>query len=140
MKIKDIQLPAESVQLLIAARKQIRMVERARKSLQIEKEKRTLVRSPRLDGMPRAPRNTNRIEDRYIHLETFYHRIEQEESILQQAREEARRVICYLPDKLQDFCFWYYLEGMSVPDVAAWIERDISTCWKYKKAIEGETA
>jgi len=138
MRIKEVQLPAESVQTLIAARKQARMVERARKRLQIEQEKRPLVKSPRLDGMPRAPRNTSGLEGRYIQLEPFHQRIEQEESRLQQARDEARRIICYLPDKLQDFCFWYYIEGMSMEDTAAWLDRDISTCWRYKKVIEKE--
>lgn len=138
MKIKEVQLPAESVQTLIAARKQARMVERARKRLQIEQEKCTLVKSPRLDGMPRAPRNISGLEGRYIQLEPFHHRIEQEESRMQQVRDEARRIICYLPDKLQDFCFWYYIEGMSMEDTAAWLDRDISTCWRYKKVIEKE--
>ena len=138
MKIKDVQLSVESVQILIRTRKQHRMVERARKIYEQERKEHTIISSPRLDGMPRGSRNPSGLEKRYIHLEKFEQRLAEEEKNLLQAQEEARRVIYSLPDALQDFCFWYYFEGMSMPEVAAWLDRDISTCWRHKKAIERE--
>lgn len=139
-RIKDIQLPAERVQMLIHTRKQHRAVERAYKCYQTEKADRPILSSPRMDGMPRASLNTGGLERRYIHLEKYRQRLEREQKALQQAQEKARTILYSLPDSLQDFCYWYYLEGMNMPDVAKWMERDISTCWRYKKAIEGETA
>ena len=136
MKIKDVQLSAESTQLLIRARKQHSIVARARKRYELECADRPIISSPRMDGMPRGSRNLSGLEKRYIHLEKFEQRLAKEEKILQQAQKEARNVIYSLPDALQDFCFWYYFEGMSMPEVAAWLDRDISTCWRYKKAIE----
>lgn len=140
MRIKDVQLPVESVRTLTRVRKQHRMVERARKCYENERADRPIISSPRMDGMPRGSSKYVGLDSRYIHLEKFEQRIVREEKILQQAQKEARSVIYSLPDALQDFCFWYYLEGLSMPEVAAWLDRDISTCWRYKKAIEQETA
>ena len=140
MKIKDTHLPAASVQALMSSRNLHNAVARAYARCKQAREERPLVSSPRLDGMPRSSFKTSVIEKRYISLEKYEERIAEKEKALQQAQEEAKRVIYGLPDALQDFCFWYYIEGMSMPDVAAWIDRDISTCWRYKKVIEQETA
>lgn len=140
MRIKDIQLTADSTQALISARKQIKVLERAYKRYKLEQDDRPILSSPRLDGMPRGSNNSSGLERRYISLEKYQKRIEQEERRLEQAREKARQVIYTLPDILQDFCYWYYIEGMTMQNVAAWIDRDISTCWRYKRIIEPETA
>lgn len=136
MKIKDTQLPAASVQALMRSRTLHNAVARAYARCKQAREARPLVSSPRLDGMPRGSQNTSGLEKRYISLEKYEQRIVEEEKALQQAQEEAKRVIYGLPDALQDFCFWYYIEGMSMPEVAAWIDLDISTCRRYKKVIE----
>lgn len=140
MKIKDTQLPASSVQALMSSRKLHNAVSRAYACYKHAREKCPIVSSPRLDGMPRSSFKTSGIEKRYISLEKYEQRIAEKEKALQQAQEEAKRVIYSLPDVLQDFCFWYYIEGMSMPEVSVWIDRDISTCWRYKKVIERETA
>ena len=136
MKIKDVQLPAESVHMLILPRKLRGSVARAYARCKRAHEERPILTSPRLDGMPHGNYKTSGIEKRYISLEKYELRIAEEERALQQAQEDAKRIIYGLPDLLQDFCFWYYIEGMSMSEVAAWIDRDISTCWRYKKIIE----
>ena len=140
MKIKDIRLPDESTRILINARQQLQRVERAYKRCQNAEKEHTLISSPRMDGMPRGTRTPYGLEKRYIDLEKYHRQVKQEESKLQELREKAQQVIYSLPDILQDFCSWYYVEGMSMPDVAAWIDRDISTCWRYKRVIEGDAA
>lgn len=136
MRISEIHLPIESIQTLKRVQLQARAVERERERLRIKRAENPLIRSPRLDGMPRGSREPSGLENRYIRLEEYHQRVEREESKLEQYREEARRIIAYLPDKVQDFCFWHYIEGVSVQDAATYIDRDISTCWRYKRVIE----
>ena len=136
MRIKEIHLPIESIQTLKRVQQQARVVERARKQLMIKQEENPLIKSPRMDGTPRGSRFFTGLENRYIRLEEYQQRVEREENRLDQACEEARKVIYTLPDKVQDFCFWHYIEGISVQEAAAYIDRDISTCWRYKRAIE----
>ena len=140
MRIKDLQLPDSSVQALRSARKQLQAVIRAQKRYRLEQAARPLVKSPYLDGMPRGSPSTSGLERRYIGLEAFQQRMEQEERRLKAAREEAQRVIYTLPDILQDFCWYYYIEGMDMQAVSMLIERDISTCWRYKRGIEQNAA
>lgn len=140
MRIKDIRLSSESVQALIRVRKLHSAVARAYARRKQARENRPIVSSPRLDGMPRGLLKTSGLEKRYISLEKYEQRIAEEEKALQQAQEEAKQIIYSLPDSLQDFCHWYYIEGMVMQDVAVWIDRDISTCWRYKRIIERDAA
>lgn len=93
MKIKDTQLPAASVQALMRSRTLHNAVARAYARCKQAREARPLVSSPRLDGMPRGSQNTSGLEKRYISLEKYEQRIVEEEKALQQAQEEAKRVI-----------------------------------------------
>lgn len=95
------------------------------------------IRSPGLDGMPRARGCApSGVMLRYEKREAMREVIEKESAVLREYEQAARREMDLMRPELYAFCAVYYLAGMRMEEVMEAIDRSERQCARYRKEIE----
>ena len=95
------------------------------------------IRSPGLDGMPRARGCTpSGVMLRYEKREAMREVIEKESAVLREYEQAARREMDLMRPELYAFCAVYYLAALDIDEAAEAISRSKRQCERYRAEIE----
>lgn len=121
---------------LKAARRQLETVRSVRQKCNEIVSAHKTVKAQTFDGMPHSRRLPVGMDGSASQAEELLAMLEREERKLKQCCAEAKRIIDRLPEELEGFCSYYYLQGMSVQNTAWMMGRSERTAWTYKAFIE----
>ena len=126
----------KELQILKYTRRQLEIVNSARKRCSEIVSAHKVVKSPRLDGMPRGNNLPHGFDGSASECEVLLDMLKREEKKLRQYRNAAQKIIDRFPPSIYGFCLYYYLEGMSVEKTARMIDRSERAAWEYKVFVE----
>ena len=126
----------KELRILKYTRRQLEIVNNARKRCNEVVTAHKSVKSPRIDGMPRGNHQPHGLDGSASECEAILDMLKREEKKLKQYRDAAQKIINRFPPAIYGFCLYYYLEGMSVERTARMIDRSERAAWEYKAFIE----
>ena len=94
-------------------------------------------RSPGFDGMPGGGGVPCGLDGSKERNDAELKRLEEAQDTLSALQIEAEKIIGGLDWRLSIFARLYFIEALEVQEIAAQIEKDDSTCWRYLRTING---
>ena len=122
--------------LLRKARRQLEIVNAARRRCNEIVSSKAAYRSPRVDGMPRGKNKPCGLDGSTEQAERLLSILRREEKRLSAYRCKVQKMIEAYPEGLYEFCKYYYLDGLSVLEASALMGKSERTGWNYKRSIE----